>query len=145
MARIKGTAKQFAAEEARREARQHMLNPGRKTKPVPGGIRKTPRYRQGTRALRSIRKFQRTEEPVIRILTFQRLVREVAQNRLMGVPFTNTAELALQEAREAFVIGLFEECDLCARHGKRETIMLRDLRLARRIRGEETFNKYLSD
>jgi histone H3 len=42
----------------------------------------------------------------------------------------------LQEAAEAFLVGLFEDTNLCAIHAKRVTIMLKDIQLARRIRGE---------
>ena len=33
-------------------------------------------------------------------------------------------------------VGLFEDCNLCAVHAKRVTIMPSDLQLARRIRGD---------
>ena len=46
------------------------------------------------------------------------------------------AVLALQEAAEAYLVGLFEDSNLCAIHAKRVTIMPRDIQLARRIRGE---------
>jgi len=46
-----------------------------------------------------------------------------------------TAILALQEAAEAHLVSLFHDANLCAIHGKRVTIMPRDLHLARRIRG----------
>ena len=46
-----------------------------------------------------------------------------------------TAILALQEAAEAHLVSLFEDSNLCAIHGKRVTIMPRDMQLARRIRG----------
>jgi histone H3 len=44
--------------------------------------------------------------------------------------------LALQEAAEAYLVGIFEDTNLCAIHAKRVTIMTKDLALARRIRGE---------
>ena len=44
--------------------------------------------------------------------------------------------LALQEAAEAYLVGLFEDTNLCAIHAKRVTIMPKDIQLARRIRGE---------
>ena len=44
--------------------------------------------------------------------------------------------LALQEASEAYLVGLFEDTNLCAIHAKRVTIMPKDIQLARRIRGE---------
>ena len=50
--------------------------------------------------------------------------------------FQAAAILALQEASEAYLVGLFEDSNLCAIHAKRVTIMPRDMQLARRIRGE---------
>ena len=46
------------------------------------------------------------------------------------------ALLALQEASEAYLVGLFEDTNMCAIHGKRVTIQPKDMQLARRIRGE---------
>ena len=50
--------------------------------------------------------------------------------------FQGSAVLALQEAAEAYLVGLFEDTNLCAIHAKRVTIMPKDIQLARRIRGE---------
>ena len=50
--------------------------------------------------------------------------------------FQSAAVLALQEAAEAYLVGLFEDTNLCAIHAKRVTIMPKDIQLARRIRGE---------
>ena len=44
----------------------------------------------------------------------------------------------LQEAAEAYLVGLFEDSNLCAVHAKQVTIMLRDIHLARRIHGGRT-------
>ena len=44
--------------------------------------------------------------------------------------------LKFQEASEAYLVGLFEDTNLCAIHAKRVTIMPKDIQLARRIRGE---------
>ena len=44
--------------------------------------------------------------------------------------------LWFQEASEAYLVGLFEDTNLCAIHAKRVTIMPKDIQLARRIRGE---------
>ncbi|GAX77127.1 hypothetical protein CEUSTIGMA_g4573.t1 [Chlamydomonas eustigma] len=98
--------------------------------------RKKPRYRPGTVALREIRKYQKSTELLVRKLPFSRLVREIS-NMVAPEPFRWTAEalLALQEATEDFMVHLFEDCNLCAIHAKRVTIMPKDLQLARRIRG----------
>ena len=102
----------------------------------PGGIAKPHRYRPGTVALREIRKYQKSVELLIRKLPFARVVREIS-NQLTPVPMRWTAEalLALQESTEDFMVKLFEDCNLCAIHAKRVTIMPKDLQLARRIRG----------
>ena len=48
-----------------------------------------------------------------------------------------SALLALQEASEAYLVGLFEDTNLCCVHRKAVTIMPKDMQLARRIRGED--------
>ncbi|KAJ9534332.1 hypothetical protein QJQ45_016032 [Haematococcus lacustris] len=71
-----------------------------------------------------------------RKLPFQRLVREIAQDFKTDLRFQSSAVLALQEAAEAYLVGLFEDTNLAAIHAKRVTIMPKDIQLARRIRGE---------
>ena len=98
--------------------------------------RKCQRYRPGTVALREIIRFQKSTELLIRQMPFQRLVREIAQTYSPYLQFQSGAVLALQEAVEAYLVGLLEDSNLCAIHAKRVTIMPRDMQLARRIRGE---------
>ena len=102
--------------------------------PATGGVKKPHRYRPGTVALREIRKYQKSTELLIRKLPFQRLVREIAQDFKTDLRFQSSAILALQEASEAYLVGLFEDTNLCAIHAKRVTIMPKDIQLARRIR-----------
>ncbi|KAK9292493.1 hypothetical protein L1049_020466 [Liquidambar formosana] len=64
------------------------------------------------------------------------LVREIAQDFKTDLRFQSHAVLALQEATEAYLVGLFEDTNLCAIHAKRVTIMPKDIQLARRIRAE---------
>jgi histone H3 len=101
-----------------------------------GDVLRPHRYRPGTVALREIRRYQKSADLLIRKLPFQRLVREVAQDFKSGLRFQSMAILALQEAAEAYLVGLFEDTNLCAIHAKRVTIMQKDMQLARRIRGE---------
>jgi histone H3 len=100
--------------------------------------KKKNRYRPGTVALREIRKYQKSTDMLIRKLPFQRLVREIAQDFKSDLRFQTTAILALQEAAEAYMVGLYEDTNLCAIHAKRVTVMAKDIQLARRIRGERT-------
>ena len=100
------------------------------------------RYRPGTKALMEIRRYQKTTDLLISKLPFSRLIREIANTiipRGKDLRFQTSALLALQEASEAYLIQLFEDTNLCAIHAKRVTIMDKDMRLARRIRGEMGF------
>ena len=99
-------------------------------------MKKPHRYRPGTVALREIRRYQKTTDLLLRKLPFQRLVRDVVRDDLgLQLRFQSPALLALQEAAEAYLVGLFEDTNLLALHAKRVTIYPRDMRLARRIRG----------
>ena len=118
--------------------KQLAIKAARKSAPTAGGVKKPHRYRPGTVALREIRKYQKSTELLIRKLPFQRLVREIAQDFKTDLRFQSTAILALQEASEAYLVGLFEDTNLCAIHAKRVTIMPKDIQLARRIRGERS-------
>ena len=101
-----------------------------------GGVKKPHRFRPGTVALREIRRYQKSTELLINKLSFQRLVREIAQNLRPDMRFQSAAIMALQEDAEAFLVGLFEDTNLFAIHANRVTIMPKDIQLARRIRGK---------
>ena len=108
-----------------------------------GGVKKLHRFRPGTVALKEIWRYQKSTELLIRKLPFQRLVQEIAGDHkvitspLCGkVRFQSLAIKVLQEASEAYIVGLFEDTNLCDIHAKRVTIMPKDIQLARRIRGE---------
>ena len=75
---------------------------------------KPHRYRPGTVALREIRRYQKSTELLIRKLPFQRLVREIAQDFKTDLRFRSAAIGALQEASEAYLVGLFGDTNLCA-------------------------------
>ena len=134
MARTKQTARKSTGGKAPRK--QLATKAARKSAPATGGVKKPHRYRPGTVALREIRRYQKSTELLIRKLPFQRLVREIAQDFKTELRFQSSAVMALQEASEAYLVGLFEDTNLCAIHAKRVTIMPKDIQLARRIRGE---------
>ncbi|EGR27729.1 hypothetical protein IMG5_014680 [Ichthyophthirius multifiliis] len=134
MARTKQTARKSTGAKAPRK--QLASKAARKSAPATGGIKKPHRFRPGTVALREIRKYQKSTDLLIRKLPFQRLVRDIAHEFKAELRFQSSAILALQEASEAYLVGLFEDTNLCAIHARRVTIMTKDLQLARRIRGE---------
>ncbi|XP_036967739.1 histone H3 isoform X1 [Acanthopagrus latus] len=136
MARTKQTARKSTGGKAPRK--QLATKAARKSAPATGGVKKPHRYRPGTVALREIRRYQKSTELLIRKLPFQRLVREIAQDFKTDLRFQSSAVMALQESSEAYLVGLFEDTNLCAIHAKRVTIMPKDIQLARRIRGERS-------
>ena len=87
-------------------------------------------YHPGTLALLEIQKYQQSTHCLIRKLPFQRLVREITQDFKTDLHFQSSAIMALQETAEAYLVGLFEDTNLCAIHAKRVTIMPKDIQLA---------------
>ena len=113
-----------------------------KSAPATGNkVKKPHRYRPGTVALREIRKYQsgkHSTDLLIKRAPFIRLVREISMTFGNDIRWQSIALQALQEAAEAYLVGLFEDTNMCAIHAKRVTIMPKDVQLARRIRGERT-------
>ena len=134
MARTKQTARKSTGGKAPRKIL--ATKAARKNAPAPGGIKKPHRYRPGTVALREIRKYQKSTEFLIRKAPFQGLVREITQGHKGDLRFQSSVLGASQEASEAYLVGLFEDTNLCAIHAKRVTIMPKDIQLTRRIRRE---------
>jgi histone H3 len=137
MARTKQTARKSVGGKAPRSliGSKHKLLAER-TKRAPTGPHKSHRYKPGTVALREIRRYQKSTELLIKRAPFQRVVREIAKDYKSDLRFQQSAINALQEAAESFLVGLFEDTNLCALHARRVTIMPKDIQLARRIRGE---------
>ena len=79
-------------------------------------------------ALRKIRRYQKSTECLIKKSPFQKLIREISQEYRVcpegpGTPsvqvrFQSTTIVALQEAAENFIVGLFEDVNLLAVHAK---------------------------
>ncbi|XP_074039863.1 histone H3-like [Leptinotarsa decemlineata] len=111
MARTKQTARKSTGGKAPRK--QLATKAARKSAPATGGVKKPHRYRPGTV-----------------------ISKKIAQDFKTDLRFQSSAVMALQEASEAYLVGLFEDTNLCAIHAKRVTIMPKDIQLARRIRGE---------
>ena len=107
-------------------------------KSVTGTVKPKRRNKRGTVALRQIRKYQKTTELLVPKMPFKRLVREITQDFKTDLRYQSTAILALQEASEAYIVGLMEDTNLCGIHAKRVTIQPKDVQLARRIRGERS-------
>lgn len=109
-----------------------------KKEPRQGGVKQIKRrYRPRTLALKKIRYYQKSTNLLLRKLPFARLVREIAQDYKTDLRFAGAAISALQEAAEAYLVGLFEDTNLMAIHAKRVTIKPKDMQMALRIRTGE--------
>ncbi|KAK6110159.1 histone H3-like 2 domain protein [Brugia pahangi] len=105
-------------------------------KAVRDSRKRSRRYRPGIRALKEIRKYQKSTMLLIRKLPFARLVKEIANemsDSSIGYRFALEAIAAVQEAAEAFMVQFFENALLCSQHAKRITVMQRDVQLVRRL------------
>ena len=141
MARVKQTARKVVASGKRPRGMTALSKKAARCKMPAGttGAMRRPRWRPGTVALREIRRYQRSTDLIINKTAFQRLVREVAKDVCKkDLRFQSTAVLALQEASEAHLIGLYQDAYLCTIHAKRVTLMVKDIQLARRIRGDRS-------
>ncbi|KAK6939382.1 Histone H2A/H2B/H3 [Dillenia turbinata] len=57
-------------------------------------------------------------------------------NSLTDLSFQGDDVLALQEVAETYLVGVFEDTNLCTIHAKRATVMPKEIQLARRIHGQ---------
>jgi histone H3 len=108
----------------------------KKTAPAEGGMKRKMRWRPGTVALREIKRYQKATTLLLPKAPFQRFIRSICDGIDGQLRFQSQALLALQEAAESYLTGLFEDTNLCAIHANRVTVMKKDLILARRLRGE---------
>ena len=99
---------------------------------------KNPRtYWPGTVALHKIWQFQKSTELLIQKLPFSWLVHEIAlEVGKYDLCFQGHTIICLQEAAEAYIVGLMEDANLCPIHVKMVTIMPKDIQLACHICGE---------
>nr|AKM28571.1 centromeric histone H3 [Aegilops speltoides] len=113
-----------------------QVPPEPQPQPQPEKKKRAYRFRPGTVALREIRKYQKSTEPLIPFAPFVRL-KEITDDLTKGGlnHWTPRALLSLLEAAEYHIVDVFEKANLCAIHAKRVTIMQKDIQLARRIGG----------
>ena len=97
------------------------------------GLKPKPCHNYAILALREIRRFQKSVDLLIPLLPFQRLVCKIAQDFKTDLRFQSSGILALQEAAEAFLVGLFESANLCCIHRRRITISPKDFNLVKQL------------
>ena len=88
------------------------------------------RLRPGTKALREVRKLQKTTHMVIPRIPFERIVREVLQDFSGNKRLSSGSIQALQEAAETYLTEMLREGNNYAIHAKRTTVSIADLQCA---------------
>jgi len=125
--------KQIAKKTGLAKAPKKVFNGSRKSLPLPKKVT-VRRFSQGVWCLREIRKEMKALNLAIPKLPFQRLCREICDERKIGVRWQRIALEYLQEAAEDFLIEFFQESYICAAHAKRVTLMEKDFIVLRRLR-----------
>jgi histone H3/H4 len=105
--------------------------------PEPGPQRRKRRFKAGTVALRMIRKMQKDPGFKIPRESMRKIIKDIMR-RLIG-PSARLGEKAfdlIQWSIENYLVNVLEEANICAISCGRQTVMPKDLQLARRIRGD---------
>lgn len=95
-----------------------------------------PRAKHCQRALEEIRHCQETTDQLIPKAVVWRLAGEITSQLKgadSGYRWKRSALDALQEAAEQYIVGVYENSNLCAIHDSRVTIMPKDMQLARQL------------
>ncbi|KAH8587246.1 histone-fold-containing protein [Bisporella sp. PMI_857] len=136
--------KQTATKSARKPSAKTPAKTSAKTsaKAVP---KRKYRMKPGTKALREIKRYQKSTELLIPKAPFTRLVKEIMYDVTSRHAFRIqlSALQCLQEAAESALVTEFELTNLAAIHAKRVTIQVKDMHLVQRMRDGMTGYKYL--
>ena len=119
-----------------------------------GGIQKGPGrhhpegWQQRT-TLRTIRRLERLETPIMHEARFETVLREIAQetqsaeewnNQRTKIRFQRSAVIAFQHSIEMYLIGILRDAKALAKHARRSTVMPNDVLLAYQVQNGEMLN-----
>ena len=93
-------------------------------------LEKERKMQRGMQALKEIQKYQKGADLLIRMVPFQRLVKEIVQKRRQGLKWQSLAVLALQEAGEAPGTGkhVCYSCQMSNHYAEGHTTSMQNLR-----------------
>ena len=119
------------------------LSSNRRKQTQPTQIKR--RRDQHTTALREIRRYQRSTKLLTARRPMYRLIRDINKEIGLTKPmrFRSDALEALHAEAENYLVDLMGDSNLCAIHGKRVTLMPKDIHLAMKIRGD--YDKYFGN
>lgn len=131
----KSTTKEPGPSTSQNKSRRKQTTP--KKRQTTGILIMGKKFKMNNKTLREIRHLQSSTHNILPKLSFARVVKEIFQDfgtRDMRVQ--TFALQALQAAAEMYLVDLFEDCNICALHCRRITVLDRDMRLARQLRRE---------
>jgi histone H3 len=146
MARTKQTARKTTPKIGARKKLPTKALPSRVA------VKKPHRYRPGTVALREIRRYQKSTNPLIPKLPFSLLTRQILGSKETNMDktaanssnkptrVTSTMLMATQDATESYITQYMEGANLAAIHAKRVTILPKDIKLVTNIRRSAGMN-----
>ena len=129
--KLKSTKSWILSPAGYKLARGHMMA-ARKSAPGVGGFKRKRRAKPGVKAAREVIKLSRTTDLQIAKLRFYNLVREIGWDYKTDLRWSKLGVIALHEAAEDFLTHLFEESLRVAEHAKRETVLKKDVKFARK-------------
>ena len=133
--RPKGSARKNQGEKLRRGRPKGSKTKSRHSQEEK--IRKKIRYHPGTVALREIKRYQKHNTPLTSKSPFDRRVRNILKTLDPEIRLKKSTLECMREATEVYLVEVLQDSNLCAIHGNRKTVMLKDVILAHRIRGGE--------
>mmetsp|Transcript_17838 Transcript_17838/g.24909 ORF Transcript_17838/g.24909 Transcript_17838/m.24909 type:complete len:121 (+) Transcript_17838:1147-1509(+) len=97
---------------------------------------KKRRFKPSALTLLEIRKYQRSTYLIMQRIPFFRLLKKIT-NKITKQKFNwnSNSLFIMQEITEYYLLNFLSELNTCASHGKRLTVMLKDIKLANRIKG----------
>ena len=84
--------------------------------------------------LKEVNYYQKTTDLLIPKQSFRRLVREIAEENVLGLRFTEAAFEALQTATEDYLVQMFEDSQLQAIARGNDTIMPKDIHMVMKLK-----------
>jgi histone H3/H4 len=102
-----------------------------------GVNRKAHRFRPGTVALREIRRYQKTTEPLTQFAPFERFVRTIANNYSINIQFAQKSLEYLHEIVENRIVKLFKNSQVLALHAGRTSVNVKDIKIAQQFNDNE--------
>ncbi len=134
-----GGNKPSAAPAAEKKKGKKPITPEEVAQPLAAeGVKKKRHWHSGTLAKREAKRLQKETGLLLRKKPFERIVRSVLDDIKLPdeketLRVKNRCFMMLQDTTERHIVNLLRKCIPATEHGKRKTLMAKDVRLVRNI------------